>query len=219
MPEKFDWIQLKSGEWLKGEFIAMYDHEMEFDSDELDDLTFDCVDIYQVRTARIVQVLFLGHVTATGQLLMEGKKIRILGEEEQEFDRSGIISISPGVSRRNFWSGSLNIGFNVRKGNSDQIETNGTLKIQRRTVKNRITLDYIANFNETESVEVANNHRVNLGSDMFLTNRFFINPIYGEYFRDPFQNIDARTTVGVGAGYQIFDSPKTEWEVSGGPAY
>ena len=87
----------------------------------------------------------------------------------------------------------------------------------RRTVNNRISLDYIANFNETENVEVTNNHRVNLGWDMFLTNRFFINPIYGEYFRDPFQNIDARNTVGVGAGYQIFDSPKTEWEVSGGP--
>ena len=40
-PEKFDWIQLKSDEWLKGESIAMYDRELEFDSDEMDRQTFD----------------------------------------------------------------------------------------------------------------------------------------------------------------------------------
>ena len=38
MPDDFDWIQLTSGEWLKGEIIAMYDDSLEFDSKELDDL-------------------------------------------------------------------------------------------------------------------------------------------------------------------------------------
>ena len=34
--DKFDWIQLKSGEWLKGELKVLYDKKLEFDSDELD---------------------------------------------------------------------------------------------------------------------------------------------------------------------------------------
>jgi hypothetical protein len=37
----FDWIQLKSGEWLKGTIKAMQKHELEFDSEELDHLKFD----------------------------------------------------------------------------------------------------------------------------------------------------------------------------------
>ena len=41
MPDAFDWIQLTSGEWLKGELIALYDGSLEFDSDELDNLTLD----------------------------------------------------------------------------------------------------------------------------------------------------------------------------------
>jgi hypothetical protein len=40
-PDKFDWIQLTSDEWLKGEFIALYDDVREFDSKELDELTLD----------------------------------------------------------------------------------------------------------------------------------------------------------------------------------
>jgi len=39
-PEKFDWIQLKSGEWLKGELKVLYDKKLEFDSDELNLLEF-----------------------------------------------------------------------------------------------------------------------------------------------------------------------------------
>ena len=37
--DKFDWIQLTSGEWLKGELKFLYDFQVEFDSDKLDLLT------------------------------------------------------------------------------------------------------------------------------------------------------------------------------------
>ena len=42
---RFDWIQLRSGEWLKGQFKVMQDRKLEFDSEELKDLTFDWKDI------------------------------------------------------------------------------------------------------------------------------------------------------------------------------
>ena len=48
--DSFDWIQLKSGEWLKGRLKAMQERKLEFDSDELNDLTFDWKDIRQVRS-------------------------------------------------------------------------------------------------------------------------------------------------------------------------
>ncbi|MCP4993645.1 MAG: hypothetical protein GY934_07655 [Gammaproteobacteria bacterium] len=32
-PDNYDWIQLVSGEWLKGELIAMYEGTVEFDSE------------------------------------------------------------------------------------------------------------------------------------------------------------------------------------------
>ena len=38
---RFDWIQLKSGEWLKGDLKAMYNYSLEFESDELDRLELD----------------------------------------------------------------------------------------------------------------------------------------------------------------------------------
>ncbi len=38
---KFDWIQMTSGEWVKGKIIVMYDGDLEFDSDEFDTLILD----------------------------------------------------------------------------------------------------------------------------------------------------------------------------------
>ena len=69
-PDMFDWIQLKSGEWLKGELIALYDDKLEFDSDELDNLTFDWDDVRQVRTGRVVRVRFMDR-TLTGRLVID----------------------------------------------------------------------------------------------------------------------------------------------------
>ena len=228
MPEKHDWIQLTSGEWLKGEFIAMYDRELEFDSDELDLLTFDWEDVTQVRSARVMQVGFTGRVNAIGKLHIEGDKVLVIGDEVQEFERSRILTITVGSPReRSHWVGKVSIGATVRQGNVDQVDSNVKANFKRRTIKNRLVLDYIANYgvtevdvgNQVEDQEVANNQRVSITWDRFLRERFFVKPVLFEFFRDPFQNIGARTTLGVGAGFQLIDTPKTDWEVSGGPGY
>ena len=45
----FDWIELTSGEWLKGEIKSMQNDKLEFDSDKLGLLTLDWEDVRQVR--------------------------------------------------------------------------------------------------------------------------------------------------------------------------
>jgi len=221
MPASWDWIQMSSEEWLKGEFIAMYDDNLEFDSDEFDMQNLDWDDIQRVRTSRTMRVGFLGDTVAIGKLHIDGDVVTVItAEGEQKFERSQVLTIAAGEPKEiNFWSGKVSFGFNIRRGNSDTLEYNTSARFQRRTVKNRLNVDYLGNFNETESVEVANNHRASFGWDRFLSDRLFVNPVFAEYFRDPFQNIGHRETVGVGMGYQLVDTPKLDWEVSGGPAY
>ena len=42
---KFDWVQIDSGEWLKGEIDRVERDELYFDSDEFDDVEFDWEDV------------------------------------------------------------------------------------------------------------------------------------------------------------------------------
>ena len=42
-----DWVQLKSGEWLRGQLKYIQDKDVEFDSDELDEQTLKLKNVRQ----------------------------------------------------------------------------------------------------------------------------------------------------------------------------
>jgi putative salt-induced outer membrane protein YdiY len=217
---KFDWIQMTSGEWVKGEIIVMYDDDLEFDSDEFDDLVLGWDDIRQIHSAQMMTVGFVDHTSAVGILVVDGDDVTVIGDEITRATRAEVLSLTAGAPKEiNFWSMKLFFGLIVRSGNSDVRDLSIQGNFKRRTIENRVVVDIIVNQNTTDGEEIANNQRASASWDRFITRRFFVNPVFGEYLHDPFQNIDARYTIGVGAGYQLLDSPKVDWDVSGGPAY
>ena len=63
--EEYDWIQLTSGEWLKGELIGLFDDKVEFDSEVLDKRYIDIDDVigndagkYYQCISRVVMIAF-----------------------------------------------------------------------------------------------------------------------------------------------------------------
>jgi hypothetical protein len=220
-PDEFDWIQLTSGEWLKGELKVLYEKKLEFDSDELDLLQFDWEDVKQVRGHRIFSVRFDGRITVEGLLqITEDKVFVTVGGERQEFERSQLVAIAPGEPKEiNYWSAKISFGLNLTSGNTDQTQWSTIANIKRRTSKTRFITDWLGNFTRAEGIETVDNQRFNAFFDVFKTRKYYYRPIFGEYFRDPFSNIGSRVTVGAGMGYHIIDTSKTEWDVAGGPAY
>lgn len=217
---KFDWVQMKSGEWVKGEILVMYDEQLEFDSDEFDDLVLDWDDIRQIHTSQVMNVGFLRGRSAVGILILEGDTVKVVGDEETvELPRGDVLTITAGPPKEiNFWSMKVFFGVVVREGNSDVREVNLQANFKRRTIKNRVIFDFIGNENTTDDEKISDNQRAGAAWDKFINKRFFVKPVFGEYFSDPFQNIRTRVTVGVGAGYQLIDSADVDWEISGGRA-
>lgn len=221
LPEKFDWIQLTSGEWLKGDLKVLYNKKLEFDSDELDLLELDWEDVKQVRGHKLYSVRFEGPITVVGILKVIDDKVYITTEDKVlEFDRSRLISIAHGAPKEiGYWSAKISFGLDIREGNSDQINYSTSAYAKRRTSESRFFIDYLGIFNETEGVETANSQRINSYYDIFKTKKLFWRPVFGEYFRDPFTNIENRVTIGTGIGYYIIDTTKTEWYITPGIAY
>ena len=217
----FDWVQLTSGEWLKGEIKGLYKDSLEFDSDKLDLLTLDWEDVKYVETHIPGAAYIEGVGRVYGFFEIDQKKIKVInGDSIQEFDRSRVVNfITGGEQESDYWSAKLTLGLNVRSGNTDQVDYNAKLNVRRQTSFSRLIVDYIGNISQTSDIETSNNHRLTGTHDIYKTRRFFWRPIFGEYFRDPFQNIDARITVGAGLGYTLVDTKRVEWDVAGGPAY
>lgn len=222
LPELWDWIQLTSLEWLKGEVIALYDEVLEFDSDELDVLSIDWEDIKRVRTARLMEMRFRNRSIVRGRLFVEDERVRIvpLEGDAREFDRFELVSATVGSPKEiDHWKMKVSLGANKRTGNSEVSEANLNAKFVRRSATNRIDFSYIGNYNLTEGELVSNNHRATGTWDRFVTDRVFATPVSVELFRDPFQNIDVRSTFSIGIGYHIIDGKKSDWTVSGGPGF
>jgi len=220
----FDWVQTTSGEWLKGEIKALYSESLEFDSDHFGLETIDWEDVAQLRghgEKRLSIETPEGPITVIGVTTVTEDKVIVKTDDGvKEFDRSQLISITPGAtSEWDNWSFKVMLGVGFVRGNTEQTDFTAKVNIKRRTPENRYVLDYLGNYSRSGDEDIVDNDRVNTFFDMFLAKEVFFRPIFLEYYRDPFQNLEYRITAGVGGGYTIIDTPKTEWNVTGGPGY
>jgi len=223
---EFDWVQLTSGEWLKGEIKSMYNEVLEFDSDKLDLLTIDMEDVRYLQSFNPISINIENLGSVRGVLNISEDEISINNENNvQKFKAIELISFAPGGEREfDFWWLRFTLGFDVREGNTNQIDFSSKLSAKRRTASSNFAVDYIGNLSKTDAVsgeleETINSHRINFNLDRFVTRYFFYTPIFGEYFSDPFQNIDKRYSLGVGIGYTLTRTDEIEWSISGGPSY
>jgi hypothetical protein len=219
---EFDWIQLGSGEWLKGELRTIYDFQMEFDSDELGLLKIDLEDIRQVRTSRVEAVRFQtpgdgnSPTSAFGLLTVDEDKVIIgTGPDARTLKRSDVISVAKGAEReRDLWTGSFSLGANIRSGNSDLTDSSIQARAERRRAVSRYVAEYLGNFSSAEGIETSNNHRLTTYFDVFKSSKTYWRQIYFEYVRDKFRNIQHQGTVNTGIGYDIIRTSKKDWDIT-----
>lgn len=215
--QQWDWIQVDTGEWVKGRLKVLHDESVEIDSDHFDLISIDWEDIAYIRTGRVMSVLLEGGEVILGRLTTEGGKLLIGGEPVAFEDVVGIASASP--REFDLWSADVSVGLNFRSGNVEQKDLNTKVVLKRRTVKHNTRMSYTGNYSESSSEQLANNHTAEVTHDYRVSNRWFFRPVQAQYYRDPFQNRAAEWTLGFGGGYQIFDTPKLDWIVSAGPGY
>lgn len=223
----FDWVQLTSNEWLKGEIKAMYQESLEFDSDKLDLLTIDWEDVNILRGYKESSVNIDGYGAVRGVLEITGDEVKVINSEETNtFDRSLLISFAPSGEREaDLWTIKVTLGLDIKQGNTDQLDYTAKANAKRRTSNTRFILDYIGNISKTDGgggdsfIETINNHRLSANFDYYKTRYFFYNPVFAELFKDSFLNIKLRQTVGTGLGYTLIDDGITEFSISGGPAF
>jgi putative salt-induced outer membrane protein YdiY len=219
--DKADWIQLKSGEWLRGEFKYIQQKKVEFDSDEMDELTLNLKDVRKAFPREPMYTMFEGRQPVFGHVVLSNDLVIVSGDEPLALSRDLLTGITPGggITGMRSWSGKVTLSLSLQSGNKDQTTLTTSAQIARRTPNTRLELDYLGNYNEANGDKNADNDRVNLTHDIRLNKDWFVRPVQFEYYRDPLANIAYRLTGGVGAGYYIFDEDEIEWRVSVGPAY
>lgn len=217
----WDWIQTTSGEWLKGEIIGLYNRELEFDSDKFDVVVIDLDDISQLRSGGRMSVNIERRSPVAGQVVVDGGIARIIGPEKTtEVAMDQIVSISSGSEREiDRWQIKIGFGANLRSGNTDQTDFSTRLTLDRRTALSRFSFDARGDKSETNGIETADTVRIDTFADWFFSTRWFYRVLQFNYFRDPFQNVSHRYTIGTAVGYGIIDTAPVKWGILVGPGY
>jgi len=176
----FDWMELQSGEWLKGEFKGMYSGEVEFDSDEFDVVTFDLEDVKQIIT-KGDSVLSLNRPMPSlqalskqlhkndeqnltenqdieneviGKIIFKDNKFTVLMDNgsAKTLPTDNIASIAGGEPKEsNYWSANVFLGIDTLSGNSNQLTVTAKAYAQRRTASTRFLFDYLGTYTDVEN--------------------------------------------------------------------
>jgi hypothetical protein len=219
--QEWDWVRLDSGEWLKGDLLRLFRDEVDFDSDEFDELRFDWDKVRYFRLPRPHGFRLEGRRLVRGSAEMRDDVIRVktLEGELQEFPRGELIGIVQGDgSELDRWSANFGVSLSARRGNTDQSDLYGSADLVRETEFARWQTEYRGTFSEVEGGRTANNHRVTSGYDHQISRHFFLRIPGFEFYSDEFQNIEYRLTPSVGVGYDLVDSADVEWTVVTGAA-
>jgi hypothetical protein len=216
-----DWVQLKSGEWLRGEIKYIQNKEVEFDSDELDQQTLKLKDVSKVYTAHRVFTRFENGQPLYGNVVISNDMVTVNSQPPVSRSRNDLMGITPSGGKTGIrdWSGNFNIGLSLQSGNNSQTTVNTSAELARRTPNTTLLFDYLGNYSQVNDVQSANNERVNNTYDIRLNQDWFVRPIQLEYYQDSLANISYRLSGGVGAGYYIFDRDALKWTISAGPSY
>ena len=234
---EYDWLQFTSGEWIKGELKSFYEESVEFDSDQFDLVSIKIEDIKRIYTVKSMDIfledthkiklgesIFFRHKNIIqARIVIENNKIFAVYEDNTsiEIPRYSIVSVTTSSKKeRDYWSASFQLGLNYSSGNTNQVNLITKANAKRRTADTKFIIDYLAEFTQSDgNVTTAENHRANTSLDVYQTRHLYLRAFTGGYFRDPFQNIEDRYTVGMGIGYNILDTPLSDLAITIGPGY
>ena len=222
-PGLYDWIRLTSGEWLKGDILTLRDDKLEFDSDEMDEQTFDWEDVAEVRSSRMYTYVFTDWTSLIGTALILDDRVAISSHgEDLVRERSELLSIVPAAGREwDHWDGKAGVGLAFRRGNTVKTDLTYQGFIRRQDKITRTRLDFNGAIGEDGGVQNVNNHRSILKMDLFATPRFYVTLWNVRAYLDKFQNIDIQITPSAGIGYHAIKKKKIscDLETSGGYQY
>jgi putative salt-induced outer membrane protein len=121
-----------------------------------------------------------------------------------------------------FWSGFLDTGLSVARGNSEFLNFNLSGQAVRKTSRDTITAYasslFANNGTGGPTKTTANSIGGGLRIDLNVTNRLFVFGLT-DFYHDEFQQLDLRNILAGGLGYHVINTKPTTFDVYGGGAF
>lgn len=222
-----DEVYLKNGDRLSGTIVRLVDGKLVLKSAAAGEVTVGQADIQSFSSATPLEI----HLK-DGAVLNQNAQVAEPGQfaiatgttlRAQTFQVTDLVSINPPPPPKPKWVGSLSAGFTATSGNTSTEAVNASVRLARRSEKDRTTAsaDYAKGKQEDPATGQENTTedwwRAKAQYDYFFSKKFF-GFLNGSYEKDSIADLDRRVVVGGGAGYQWIESERTNFSTSLGLA-
>ena len=215
-----DWVQLASGEWLRGNIERMRGGVMEFNSDELALIGYDWKKVQELHSPRANTYNFNDGTDLVGPAMIDEEFVVVQTVDGMVTrPRAELSAIIEHTRReRNYWSTILRLGLTANAGNTENLTFNAFWQLVREDTFTRAAVTYDGTFGTANRAEVANRHLAGADVDIFVHPIIYVKALTGQLLYDRFQNIRLRAAPATGVGFHLITTYIVNWDLEFAPA-
>ena len=223
-PQSFaDEILLKNGDRISGKTIRMVKGKLTVKTGYADEIKVDWDQVFWLKADTQLYVVFLDGTSIKIQAIFfrEVAADELAGEGEtalEKIDAAKVKSISTKPIPRINITARLDAGLSNERGNTDTDAYNINAELITRTEKHRFRFGGELSNQKTDGENTAENWRALGEYNYFIRQKWFLytNALFEN---NRFADLNLRTTLGAGAGYQFFESDALNLSIVLGPSY
>jgi putative salt-induced outer membrane protein YdiY len=159
---------------------------------------------------------------ATGEVVAPKEAVVTVRNDEEEKAYDAEIDRLRNPHLTDFWSGILDTGLSVTRGNSATLAYNLSAKAARVTTRDKIsvfsTAVYASDDTTPPNRTTAHAIRGGIRGDFNVSDRLFVFG-FTDFEYDQFQDLDLRNVLGGGLGYHVIKTKNTTLDAFGGGDY
>jgi len=221
-PAAADELKLSNGDVITGKFVRMQENQVIFQTEYAGEITVDWQKVTNLTTDEPITVILNdGAVLEGAPKAAAADRMRLETanlEEPTDFKLTAVTAINPEPKPPVKITTRANVGITQERGNSDTDSVRVDGEFVARTEKSRYTVSGEVNVEQEKGDTTVENWLAYGDYNFYMSRKWYLyaNTLFEH---DKFADLDLRSTLGAGAGYQFFESETLNLSTAVGPAW
>lgn len=215
-----DVVFLSNGDRLSGAVINKTEKVLMFRTEFAGEIEINWDKVEQLSTDTYIEVVLNDETHIKGTLLLneESEQLIDVSGKSVELKLEQVAVINPPETPKFHTKGQVNFGMEIDRGNTDEDDYHLDAEAVLRWPVDRLTFMFEGDYEESDGSASKQEAKFLTDYDHFITEKFYATA--GTLLEhDKFADLELRTTINAGVGYQLIENNRTNLSIEGSPGY